>query len=208
MRGIPFAATLSLLARVLTSSLPYPWSGTLEQRQQEILVALRDDMLLEMDESILPLPLDNQSKSILMLNNVYGTAFTCGIQIDSNVISNNDQIPLHFYDSELLSHKLKNTCSALTIDYWTYEWCHRRSVNQFHIVTSKDMSRRDPMWSLGDYQQTTVIRERNDNNNMSAAIIQIVDSFDNGQRCDETNGPRHSEANFLFESCIIFIMLI
>ena len=40
-----------------------------------------------------------------------------------------------------------------------------------------------------------MVREGFDNNNMSAPIVKLVDYFEGGQRCDETNAPRRAEVS-------------
>merc|ERR1712138_202081 len=51
-----------------------------------------------------------------------------------------------------LLSKLGGQCAKLSQGWWTYEWCHRRHVRQFHAQGSKI----DPDWSLGGYSRTVV----------------------------------------------------
>jgi hypothetical protein len=193
-----FLALGAILRGAAALSPGYPWAGSLESRSEEILSAMRDELTLTMDVSILPSNLAANPDSLLSLNNVFGEEYQCSMSKSS------DSIPLHFFDPELLSHLLGSVCSDMTIDYWTYEWCHRRSISQFHIEQQKEMSVRRPLWSLGKYDRTEVVREGFDNSNMSAPIVKLIDYFEGGQPCDETQDHRHTEV----VSCVFVHILV
>lgn len=189
---------LSLIwAQLLSSEMAeaisfYPWGQSLGDRSEAILTKLRDDLSLTMERLWLPEPLASNPDSGLVFTNVDGEEYLCGLE-EAAGKNPADTVPLHFYDSQLLSSKLAERCSTITTDYWSYEWCHQRAVTQFHIVNHKDGTDRHPQWSLGKFVSSEVVRERGESSNMSAAITQIVDTYDGGQWCDETQRPRRSE---------------
>ena len=187
-------ATVQTLSNGLVSGISaYPWGRTLKERSDLLLTKLRDELSLPMQQEWLPEPLASQPQSSLVFTNVDGAEFICGLEEAAKGSSRSDAIPMHFYDSQLLSSKLDSICSAMTVDYWTYEWCHQRAVSQYHIVNTKSGAERSPEWSLGHFVSSEVVRERGENSNMSAAIVSLVDRFDGGQWCDETQAPRSSE---------------
>jgi hypothetical protein len=91
----------------------YPWGGSLSQRSNEILEAMRDDLSYSMDETLFPSPMRaNPTATALVFNNIFGEEYACIQETPAS------DIPMHLYDSELLSHLLQNICSDLTIEYW------------------------------------------------------------------------------------------
>ena len=94
--------------------------------------------------------------------------------------------------------QLDGSCAYLNQGWWTYEWCHRRHVRQFHL----EAQARSPEWSLGDYTRTEL--EDDDGGAASSvdaagseALSRAVDVFDvGGQRCDETGTGRSSTVHF------------
>lgn len=172
----------------------YPWGETLRQRSDKILKVLRDDVSFSIDKDWLPEPLKAGPASGLTFRNFDSDEYLCTLEEAKTRNGRDDVIPLHFYDPQLLSSKLNRRCSEITVDYWTYEWCHERGVSQYHLKHTKGSSAdRDPLWSLGDFVSSDVVRERGEKNNMSAAIVQIVELFEGGQWCDETQSSRQSK---------------
>lgn len=85
---------------------------------------------------------------------------------------------------------LDGLCARLNQGWWTYEWCHRQEIHQYHQDTVNGP--RSPNWSLGGYSPKT----SNDGDH-PAALDRAVDIFDvGGQRCDETNRGRMSRVTF------------
>ena len=191
------AAVLQICVHSLVSGISvYPWGQSLEVRSEKLLAKLRDELSLSMDTEWLPEPVASNHGASMVFTNVEGGEYVCGVDegaADQRV----EAIPLHFYDSELLSSKLDHLCSSMTVDYWTYEWCHRRGLSQYHMVPTKNTVERHPEWSLGTHVSSAVVRERGDDANMSAAIVRLVDQFEGGQWCDEIDGPRRSEVEML-----------
>ena len=91
----------------------YPWGGSLSERSDEILAAMRDDLTFMMDDTILPSPLTEiPTATGLVFNNLVGEEFGCFQEFIE------PEIPMHLFDSELLSRALENICSDLTTEYW------------------------------------------------------------------------------------------
>ncbi|KAJ8600584.1 hypothetical protein CTAYLR_008173 [Chrysophaeum taylorii] len=89
---------------------------------------------------------------------------------------------------ELLS-SLEGVCARLNQGWWTYEWCHRRHVRQFH--QDHAASAREPDWSLGDFARSEGA------DFPVGGLNSAVDVFDKGgQRCDETDRGRESRVSF------------
>jgi hypothetical protein len=106
---------------------------------------------------------------------------------------------------------LGNVCETYWTDWWTYEWCHRDVVHQFHITLFGDDKKPagrgtrmvvDPNWSLGTFSRTLVVREGGDPHDKSAQILKVVDYYENGQWCDETSTGRKSEVHMVFDCCL------
>jgi hypothetical protein len=94
-------------------------------------------------------------------------------------------------DESVVLNKLISMCAGFTIDYWSYEWCHRAEIKQFHIQPHKSKKgKRNPEWSLGVYRETSFLRDDMGN------LIEVIDFFDGGQHCDETGLSRSTEVRF------------
>lgn len=188
------AALQTFVDNVVSGISIYPWGKGLETRSEILLTKLREELSLSLDTEWLPQPVASDGAASLLFTNVEGGEYVCGVD-EGAAAERVDAIPLHFFDSELLSSKLDHMCSAMTVDYWTYEWCHRRGLSQYHMVPTKNTAERHPEWSLGKHVSSSVVRERGDDGNMSAAIVRLVDQFEGGQWCDEIDGPRSSEVS-------------
>ncbi len=91
-----------------------------------------------------------------------------------------------------LLQALDGQCAKLSQGWWTYEWCHRRYVRQFHAQGSKI----DPDWSLGGYSRT-VVKGDLDLAKAPADPALARDVFDQqGQICHETNSLRSTNVTF------------
>lgn len=116
--------------------------------------------------------------------------------------------PPELVDPDALSATLAHLCLVHPAQWWNYEWCHRKSVSQFHIAGHEDVGyqsvavgsnpawKRDPDYSLGTYTRSLVVREGGDSGNTSARILKIVDMYTGGQKLDELqNGYRSTEVH-------------
>ena len=105
---------------------------------------------------------------------------------------------------------LDNTCALLrTPEYWSYEWCHRREVRQFHEIFPAEgdgggdsdgakpnavaVPIRDPSWSLGKFARTET---RYFEGRKERGVASVVDYFVEGQMCDETGSGRQTAVEF------------
>uniref|UniRef100_A0A7S2DT72 MRH domain-containing protein n=1 Tax=Octactis speculum TaxID=3111310 RepID=A0A7S2DT72_9STRA len=88
---------------------------------------------------------------------------------------------------DTLMNALVGQCDTLRTGWWSYEWCHRKYVRQFHIDDAQGTL--DPVWSLGQYNHSTRVNatiERSDS---------MVDYFVGGQHCHETGEGRQSKVD-------------
>lgn len=93
---------------------------------------------------------------------------------------------------------LENTCALLNRDYWSYEWCHRKQIQQFHYELPPGAAPdaepvRDPDWSLGKFVKTET---RYIDGKKEKGVVSVVDYFEDGQRCDETGTGRKTAVEF------------
>ena len=65
------------------------------------------------------------------------------------------------------------SCASFSRDYWNFEWCHRQEIRQVHWQLDEGKLSRSPDWSLGVYESSVVIRERNEAHNLSAPIVKV-----------------------------------
>jgi hypothetical protein len=72
---------------------------------------------------------------------------------------------------------------------------NRKQFSQFHLEQDGRKLIRTPEWSLGKYVRTIVVRDRVDIANENAQIVKLVDFYEGGQHCDETNKPRSVEVH-------------
>jgi hypothetical protein len=87
---------------------------------------------------------------------------------------------------------LDGQCAKLSQGWWTYEWCHRWQIRQFHAQGGKI----DPDWSLGGYTITKVKGDLAVTEAPPDASL-ARDVFDaDGQICHETKSHRASNVTF------------
>jgi hypothetical protein len=96
---------------------------------------------------------------------------------------------------------LEGKCETLNTGWWSYQWCHKKEVKQFHVDVGKGTI--DPEWSLGKYTHSA--RDEVKNNGEEAAFDDEEeegdqtppdDYFEGGQRCDETSTYRKTKVQF------------
>ena len=111
--------------------------------------------------------------------------------------------------------KLKGLCQAVSRGYWTYEWCFRKHVRQFHLeplpknyVADKNKKDavlevnkikylRSPDWSLGGYTLEKEIPVSVQWDKPEGNLVYISNYFVDGQHCDETGSGRHTEVRLM-----------
>jgi len=204
------------LVTVLPSSLSvYPWDDSLQERSFEILSHLRDNLQLDIIGETIPKAFDNLPNNEIFIRNLEGVPFSAKMKSADSVDFKSQYSFL--YDEEKLAARFEGICSVLPIEYWNYEWCHRREFSQFHLEQEGRRIIKAPDWSLGKYVRTVVVRDRSaesssssssspapsdgkeltmdDKNANNAPIIKIVDYFQGGQICHENNQLRSVEVH-------------
>eukprot|EP01036_Dinobryon_divergens_P032936 gene32936-42623_t len=197
----------------------YPWGGgdassassLYDDRQEDILQSLRRNMrLVAFEETFAqsltapqPSPGDNdtfkstnESERVLFVKNLMGKTFVARNAVDHTGVNESlmlEDIRSARYNADSLNRLLTNLCGLFQFEYWTYEWCHRVKMSQFHMEPTESGFAKVPNWSLGNYSRSIVVRQNGDFLNDSAPIIKVIDFFVDGQRCDETNRGRHTE---------------
>lgn len=152
----------------------YPWGkGSLADRQEDILDALRENTFLDVKEEILPSQLANGT---MYLRNLEGQTHEIKTQDYNHQQGKRIEIPV-ITDANAVSKALEGVCAVLPIQYWNYEWCHRKEIRQVHIEVQNGKITRSPDWSLGSYERSIVVRERGDSTNTSAAIVKVIFSL-------------------------------
>ena len=189
--------------RKLTHLDTYPWGGNFDDRQDQILEELQDNPTILMNNNMIPQIYTSSStnNNKMYIRNVEGLRFS----ISKHNNQKQKQVEKRITKVSTIKSYFKNICAVLPAQYWNYEWCFRSEIKQFHLeppLEDDQQVRRSPEWSLGVYSYSNIIREVNNNNdsiiedNESASpIVKVIDYFDNGQYCDETNEGRQSEVH-------------
>ena len=107
--------------------------------------------------------------------------------------------------------RLRGLCQAVSRGYWTYEWCFKKSIRQFHLEPlpknyvpkkeSKDVVLevnkikylRVPDWSLGTYKLEKNLPTSMEWDKPKKNQIYISNHYIGGQHCDETGRGRYTE---------------
>eukprot|EP00934_Nitzschia_sp_Nitz4_P008831 Nitzschia sp. Nitz4//scaffold64_size103689//19678//21438//NITZ4_004424-RA/size103689-processed-gene-0.97-mRNA-1//-1//CDS//3329556094//8821//frame0 len=114
-----------------------------------------------------------------------------------------------------LVEKLQGMCAQYHHGWWSYEWCYKDKIEQFHVeIQSKDGERPHlevvDLTNLGEFNErriytadedslpeTTEETRRKVHRNMKEtndAIAEVHDMFTNGDTCPGTGRPRETEA--------------
>jgi len=100
----------------------------------------------------------------------------------------------HDEDKEVATlASLEGVCLLLPKGWWTFQWCHRKRVNQFHRESEGGVM--SPDWSLGDFDDSGRL-ERTRSPWSASAGYYTSHFFTGGQRCDETGKGRSTEVQF------------
>jgi hypothetical protein len=98
-----------------------------------------------------------------------------------------------------LVQRLSNACVTLTKDYWNYEWCFGKRVNQFHLEQKNNVITKAPDWSLGQFVKRIpvyrALSEEERKQKKDARILELIEYFEDGQFCDETGKGRKTEVH-------------
>ena len=84
---------------------------------------------------------------------------------------------------EIFLQSLGTICDTRNEGYWTFEWCHREEMKQYHVnADGKTVN----VWSMGKFAGSSKMPDGS-----------IIDLYENGQHCDETNENRKTTVRFL-----------
>ncbi|KNC87357.1 hypothetical protein SARC_00547 [Sphaeroforma arctica JP610] len=135
--------------------------------------------------------------STLQIAAADGTQYTCEIpappQIREEPIKDEKKQPSY---SEFLNHlhKSDGRCYAYRSGWWTYEYCHKKQVRQYHMNEDKSLDE----FSLGTYDEE-VSRQKYEAAMKEDRIVPYVSlHFTGGTPCDVGQNPqRMTEVQFV-----------
>lgn len=143
----------------------YPWGERdHKKRNEHLLSALKNNLGLETSEPSIIASFANASTAGVLLRGV-AASWVARLATDDEDDTEDNETFTGEEDEELdpeaISNELRGVCSVLPIDYWNYEWCHKRELHQFHVQQKENGWFKDPSWSLGKYKRTVVVRDVN-----------------------------------------------
>lgn len=143
----------------------YPWGERdHKKRNEHLLSALKNNLGLETSEPSIIASFANASTAGVLMK---GAAASWVARLATDDEDDNEEGEIFNgeeedeLDPEVISNELRSVCSVLPIDYWNYEWCHKRELFQFHVQQKDNGWVKDPSWSLGRYKRTVVVRDVN-----------------------------------------------
>lgn len=182
----------------------YPWARShnrnfhFEERQNDILNSLRNELRLEVLTEKLPVGMDDEHS--MYIRNSEGQKYTCGVHGKESpttslatTSSSEDKAMTSYQKAFGVIDRLQKVCIINSIDWWSYEWCHRQEVKQFHLAVDADTKRhvRNPEWSLGTYVYSDYYSHEFDED----TVEEVIDYYEDGQVCDETGEGRKTEVH-------------
>jgi hypothetical protein len=188
----------------LSEQMYYPWAKThdrnfhFEERQNNILNSLRNELHLEVLSNKLPMGMDTDHS--MYIRNSEGQQYTCGIKSEtpealtnSLTTTNDDTSMASFQKAFGVIDRLQKVCMINSVDWWSYEWCHRKEVKQFHMEIDQRTKKhfRNPEWSLGTYVYSDYYSHEFD----EETVEEVIDYYEDGQVCDETGEGRKTEVH-------------
>lgn len=98
-----------------------------------------------------------------------------------------------------LTLSLKGTCSQIHLGWWSYEWCYKSHVSQFHVNINAERgeTKVSDVTALGEWQTRVFQPDLEDKpvNQLAEGIpelARVIDSFGKGDTCPETGEPRRA----------------
>lgn len=161
MRNTLFISLIISVSSVFAVITFYPWGDTdHKKRNEELLSALRGNLGLETSEQVIIDAFSN-STSGFMIKDAAENTWIAHMMIPEaeNDEDEEDDLQDDIFNAQTLNQKLQSFCSILSLDYWNYEWCHHREVNQFHVEHKDRGWVKEPNWSLGRYKRSVVVRD-------------------------------------------------
>jgi hypothetical protein len=138
----------------------------------DLVRILRDEYKLELTA----LPFGPDERAVRMADG-NGENFDCIVRA-AKLENTSSPVQRAALNVEKALGSLEGVCTRLRKSWWTYEWCHKRGISQFHQEPSGEVTAN---WSLGVY---------------SKPVGDTIHSFQNGQHCEETNTGRSTEVTF------------
>lgn len=125
----------------------------------------------------------------------------------------NDVLPALTVDTLLT--KLKGVCTQIHMGWWSYEWCHEDKVAQFHIRIDEHEKQKlhlDDVTNLGTHTSRSIQQETDNDDDIDKAttaqsgtttnenvnvgsvkhVAVVIDKFEGGDICEETQKPRRT----------------
>lgn len=155
---------------------------------------------------ILPDPVilgQTKTEEVMMVSNKYKQLYECrlpalAVRFHQDVASEPESSGYTGPDiPDLLRPMHNNQCLVKTKDWWTYEFCHRQHIRQYHL---EDTEIKGDILFLGYYES-----EFDWSNETAKASKQHrlkryhSQSYINGSKCDLNGNPRETEVRFVCE---------
>lgn len=192
----------SHLHTTFSEQMLYPWAKVhdsnfhFEERQNELLTALRSELRLDFISDNLPVGMDKDHS--MYIHNSEGHKYTCGIKKEEALsvvdTTKSEEKSLTSYQKAFrVIDGLQKVCMIHSIDWWSYEWCHRKEVKQFHVDVHPQTNKRfrNPEWSLGTYVYSDYYSAELDED----TVEEVIDYYEDGQICEETGEGRKVEVH-------------
>jgi hypothetical protein len=156
---------------------------------------------------------DKDTKETVLIDSASGTTTT---SLEKSVASGNAWMPqttlseagdgkiLAIVEIERRLKTLEGICAQIHKGWWSYEWCYKQEVSQFHIEIGTDSPNGisiSDISSLGKYDSRSMYAnlEKMRPNVLAEDTPEfgrVVDVYRNGDICEETNMPRKTKVNF------------
>jgi hypothetical protein len=145
-------------------------------------------------------------------------------EIESELVGNLEQAPLEseidevtVHSAEAIDHppeitvevlskrldtKLGEICAQIHKGWWSYEWCYRATLTQFHVAIKKKSFEVQDITSLGHFTERQWILDLTDQEENPLAgslpeLGRVIDTHEDGTTCPDTNEPRRSTVHLV-----------
>ncbi|EPY82923.1 protein OS-9 precursor [Camelus ferus] len=154
---------------------------------------------------ILPLPVmggQSQASDVVIVSSKYKQRYECRLPAGAIHFQREREEEAPAYQGpgipELLSPMKDAPCLLKTKDWWTYEFCYGRHIQQYHM---EDSEIKGEVLYLGYYQsafdwddETAKVAEASKQHRLKRYHSQ---TYGNGSKCDLNGRPREAEVRFL-----------
>ncbi|XP_075407493.1 protein OS-9 isoform X4 [Tenrec ecaudatus] len=191
---------LSSLVRLLLLGLLLPAHVT------DAVGSLNLEELSEMRYGIeiLPLPVlggQSQASDVVIVSSKYKQRYECRLPAGAIHFQREREEETPAYQGpgipELLSPMKNAPCLLKTKDWWTYEFCYGRHIQQYHM---EDSEIKGEVLYLGYYQSAFDWDDETAKASKQHRLKRYhSQTYGNGSRCDLNGRPREAEVRFLCE---------